>query len=205
MKKIFYFLLFMLAFTFAASAQRFEYQLGLKGGVGAAYLGSNDDNIVNKDNGITYKFGLTGTYYFKESYGFTSGFNILGSDISYKYKVNDLNTPEVQKRNLKNTYLQIPLLLKMRTDNFANRYHIFGEIGYGVNIFVDSQDKNEYHHDYRDVCSSFIVHFGFDMVVLNRSTLVFLIGYDNFFTSMMTMKSEKMTMSNLCFEVAFLF
>lgn len=201
MRKLFYFVLFAMVFSLTASAQRFEYQLGLKAGLGVAYMSANDDNIVKKDNGFTYKFGLTGTYYFKESYGITSGFNIMGTDINYTYEVND----KLVKRNLNNTYLQVPILLKMRTDTFATRFRIFGEIGYGFNMFVAEHDTGDIHHGYRDVCSSFIVHFGLEAEVLNRSTLVFLIGYDNFFTSMMSMKNDKISMSNLCFEVGFLF
>ena len=201
MRKKFYFLLFTMMIAFVASAQRFEYQLGLKGGVGVAYLGANDDDIVNKDNGFTYKFGLTGTYYFKENYGLTSGFNIIGNDISYRYKLNEM----IVNRNLHNTYLQVPVLLKMRTDAFAERFRVFGEIGYGLNMFVSEQDKHEYHHGYRDVCSSFIFHIGMDVNVLNRSTLLFIVGYDGVFTSMMSMKNDKMTMSTLCFEIGFLF
>ena len=202
MRKKFYFLLFATMLAFTATAQRFEYQLGLKGGIGVAYLSANDDNIVSKDNGYTYKFGLTGTYYFKESYGITSGFNIMGTDINYR-KMGANN--EIFKRNLHNTYLQIPFLLKMRTDAFAERFRIFGEIGYGLDLFVAEQDKNDFHHGYRDVCSSFIVHFGFEVNVLNRSTLVFLVGYDDFFTSMLSMQYDKMSMRNLNFEVGFLF
>ena len=205
MRKKFYFLLFTLMIAFVASAQRFEYQLGLKGGVGVAYLGANDDNIVNKDNGFTYKFGLTGTYYFKESYGLTSGFNIIGTDISYRYKLKEGSVEKIVNRNLHNTYLQIPVLLKMRTDAFAEKYRIFGEIGYGLNMFVAEQDKHDFHHGYRDVCSSFIFHVGFEMNVLNRSTLYFLVGYDGIFTSMMSMKNDRMTMSTLCLEIGFLF
>ena len=37
MKKIFCLLLFAGMFSFVASAQRYEYQLGLKGGVGVGF------------------------------------------------------------------------------------------------------------------------------------------------------------------------
>ena len=206
MKKKFCFLLFVMALSFAATAQRFEYQLGLKGGLGVSFLGTNDDNITNKDNGLCYKFGLTGIYYFGESYGFSSGFSIMGSDMSYKIKITDENGAESEvDRNLHNTYLQIPLLLKMRTDPFADKYRIFGEIGYGLNLFVKENDKNDFHHSYRDACSSFILHLGMEMEVLSRSTLQFMVGYDTFFSSMMSMSSDKFTMSNLCFEIGFLF
>ncbi|MBR4137199.1 MAG: outer membrane beta-barrel protein [Bacteroidales bacterium] len=209
MRKKFYFLLFAMMMAFVASAQRFEYQLGLKGGIGAAFMSANDKNIVSKDNGYTYKFGLTGIYYFKENYGIVSGFNIMGSDISYRYEVATVNVKadNIINRSLHNTYLQIPFLLKMRTDAFADKYRVFGEVGYGLDLFVSEQDKGEYdfHHGYRDICSSFILHFGFEMNVLNRSTLLFLVGYDSFFTSMMSMKHDKITMSNLCFEIGFLF
>ena len=208
MKKKFYFLLLAMLFSYVASAQRFEYQLGLKGGLGVAFIGSNNDNIVNRDNGFCYKFGFTGVYYFHENYGVTSGFNIIGHNVSYKYKINEpnsLNNGEVVRRNLNNTYCQVPVLLKMRTDSFSDKYRFFGEIGYGLNIFVAEQDKHDYHHNYRDVCSSFIVHLGMEMEVLNRSTLLFIIGYDNFFSNLMSSSDDKIRLTNVCFEIGFLF
>ena len=206
MKKKFYILLFAMMISVAATAQRFEYQLGLKGGLGIAFMGSNDDNIVSKDNGLCYKFGLTGIYYFGENYGFSSGFSIMGSDMSYKYKyVDELEVSHTVDRNLHNTYLQVPFLLKMRTDAFADKYRIFGEIGYGLNLFVKENDKYDFHHGYRDVCSSFILHLGMEMEVLDRSTLQFMVAYDNFFSSLMSTSNDKITMSNLCFEIGFLF
>lgn len=206
MKKNFCLLLFVMLLSFAASAQRFEYQLGLKGGVGVGFLGLNDDNVVSKDNGFNYKFGLTGIYYFGENYGFVSGFNVIGNKISYKYKVVDeFEVEKIEDRNLNNTYLQIPFLLKMRTDPIAERFRIFGEIGYGLNVLAAQRDKGDFDHPYRDVCSSLIVHLGMEMEVLNRSTLQFMVSYDDFFSNLMSKGNNKVTMRDLCFEIGFLF
>ena len=80
------------------------------------------------------------------------------------------------------------------------------KIGYGLNFFVAEQDKHDFHHKYRDICSSFILHIGMEMEVLNRSTVLFILGYDNFFSNMMSSSNDyKVTMSNLCFEIGFLF
>ena len=206
MKKNFCLLLFVVLFSFFASAQRFEYQLGLRAGAGIGFLGSVDNHIISKDNGFSYSFGLTGVYYFGENYGFSSGFNVIGNNLSYKYKLVDESGVEtIEKRNLTNTYLQIPFILKMRTDPIAERYRIFGEIGYGLNILAAKRDDGEYHHPYRDVCSSLIVHLGMEMEVLNRSTLQFMISYDDFFSNMMSQGNNKLTMRDLCFEIGFLF
>ena len=206
MKKKFYFLLLAMLFSYVASAQRFEYQLGLKGGVGIGFLGSADNNIVSKDNGFNYKFGFTGVYYFGENYGFVSGFNVLGNNLSYKYKiVDDSEVESIENRSLSTTYFQIPIVLKMRTDPIANRLRIFGEIGYGFNVLAAKRDKGDYIHPYRDVCSSLIVHLGVELEVLNRSTLQFIICYDDFFTNMMSKDNNKLTMRDLCFEIGFLF
>ena len=197
MKKNFCLLLLVMLFSFVASAQRFEYQLGLKGGLGVGFLAANDDNIVSKDNGFNYKFGLTGVYYFGENYGVVSGFNVVGNKISYKYNIED--------RNINNTYFQIPIMLKMRTDPIGDIVRVFGEIGYGLNILAAQRDKGDFDHPYRDVCSSLIVHLGAEVEVLNRSTLQFIIAYDDFFSNMMSKGNNKLTVRDLCFEVGFLF
>ena len=211
MKKKFYILLLAMVVSFAATAQRFEYQLGLKGGLGMGWVGNVKDDITQKDKGLCYKYGLTAIYYFGESYGITSGFNIIGNNVSYKYKLIDESeeSPLEQEFKLeyKNTYCQVPLLLKMRTDAFASRLRVFGEIGYGLNILVDGIHKlNDTKQEitYRDVCSSFIVHIGLDVEVLNHSTLQFIVSYDDFFSNMLA-PDNKLTLSNLCFELGFLF
>lgn len=206
MEKKFYFLLFVMLFSLAASAQRFEYQLGLKGGLGLSYLATSDDNVVDRERGFNYKFGFTGIYYFGDNYGFSSGFNVLGNNLSYKYKyVDEFDVEYTEDRNLDNTYLQIPFLLKMRTDPLGDRVRIFGEIGYGLNILAAVHDKGEIDHPYRDVCSSLIVHLGVEIEVLNRSSLQFMAAYDDFFSNMLSKGNNKMTMRDLCFEIGFLF
>ena len=206
MKKNFCLLLFVMLFSFVASAQRFEYQLGLKAGAGIGFLSQSDKNIVDKDNGFSYKFGLTGIYFFGENYGIASGFNVIGNDLSYKYKVVDeSNVETIENRNLNNTYVQVPFVLKMRTDPIGGRYRAFGEIGYGLNIVAAKNDKGDYKHPYRDVCSSLIVHLGMEMEVLSRSTLMFIIAYDDIFSNMMSHDNEKLTIRTLSFEIGFLF
>lgn len=209
MKKI-YLLIVAMVLCLGANAQRFEYQLGLKGGAGFDWIRSIKEDYSSKDNGFCYKFGLTAIYNFGENYGLNTGFNVLGSKFAYTVKVVDDETfiePE-DKNDFRATYCQIPLLLKMRTDAFGSGLRFFGEIGYGFNILVEgqySQNGIKKATPFRDVCSSFIVHLGLEKEVLNRSALQFIIGYDNFFSSMMTMKESKLSISNLCFELGFLF
>ena len=204
MKKKFRFLLCLMIISLAATAQRFEYQLGLKGGLGFDWASSISDDVISKDNGFCYKYGFTGIYYFGENYGITSGFNIFGTKFSYKYE-KELLTKEALHNT---TYCQIPILLKMRTDAFADRFRILGEIGYGFDILVNGEykvDGVKQDNPYRDVCSSFIVHLGFEMEVMSRSALQFIVAYDTFFSSIQTMKNDKLTMGTLCFELGFLF
>ena len=223
MKKKFYILLLAMVVSFAATAQRFEYQLGLKAGLGVSFLTTNASDVTNKSNGLCYKFGFTGIYNFGENYGLTTGFTLMGNHMSYKVKVvqegvnedgTTYTTTSYFKRELKPTYIQIPLLLKMRTDTFGGMFRAFGEIGYGFNVLVKKNDKGDanvwqvYEHKnrYRDVCSSFIVHVGAEMSVMNRSTVQVMLAYDNNFSSMMPMSfDDKYTWSNLCLEVGFLF
>jgi len=211
MEKKFYFLFLAMMVSFVVSAQRFEYQLGLKGGLGVDWIGKVEEDVLNKDNGLCYKFGFTGVYYFKENYGITSGFNIIGNKAGYKYKLTDDSEAVPQEKEFKvdykNTYCQIPILLKMRTDAFASKYRVLGEIGYGLDILVDGEyklDGAKQPNRYRDVCSSFIVHLGLEVEVLKRSTLQFIIAYDNIFTNMSS-SDNRLTMNNLCLEIGFLF
>ena len=222
MKKKFYILLLAMVVSFAATAQRFEYQLGLKAGLGVSYLTTNSSAVSDKSSGLCYKFGFTGIYNFGENYGVTTGFNLMGNNLSYKVKVTEVAINEdgeeytitkYYKRDVKPTYIQIPILLKMRTDTFGGIFRAFGEIGYGFNVLVKKNDKGdenvwqvyEHKNKYRDVCSSFIVHLGMEMSVMDRSTLQVMLAYDNDFSSMMPIGYDKFTWNNFCLEVGFLF
>ena len=210
MIKKFYLLVVVMVLCLGANAQRFEYQLGLKGGVGFDWIRSIKEDYTSKDNGFCYKFGLTANYNFGENYGLNTGFNVLGSSFSYKNKVVDDETfvESEDQHSFRATYCQIPLLLKMRTDAFGEGMRFFGEIGYGFNILVEGQytmNDEKKATPLRDVCSSLIIHLGFEKEVLNRSVVQFIVGYDNFFSSMMTMSQKKLSISNLCFEIGFLF
>ena len=212
MKKKFYLLLAAMMISSAVFSQRFEYQLGLKGALGFDWAGNVKEEVSSKENGFCYNYGFTGIYYFGENYGITSGFNIIGSGFSYKYSLNELPTQDRElvdyeaKYNM--THFQIPILLKMRTDAFADKFRFMGEIGYGFNILANGEYKlNDVKQSspYRDVSSSFIVHLGLEMEVMSRSTLQFVVAYDTFFSSIQSMSNDKLTMSNLCFELGFLF
>ena len=222
MKKKFYILLLAMVVSFAATAQRFEYQLGLKAGLGVSYLTTNSSAVSDKSSGLCYKFGFTGIYNFGENYGVTTGFNLMGNNLSYKVKVTEVaindageeyTITKYYKRDVKPTYIQIPILLKMRTDTFGGIFRAFGEIGYGFNVLVKKNDKGdenvwqvyEHKNKYRDVCSSFIVHLGMEMSVMDRSTLQVMLAYDNDFSSMMPIGYDKFTWNNFCLEVGFLF
>ena len=222
MKKKFYILLLAMVVSFAATAQRFEYQLGLKAGLGVSYLTTNSSAVSDKSSGLSYKFGFTGIYNFGENYGVTTGFNLMGNNLSYKIKVTEVainddgeeyTITKYYKRDVKPTYIQIPILLKMRTDTFGGLFRAFGEIGYGFNVLVKKNDKGdenvwqvyEHKNKYRDVCSSFIVHLGMEMSVMDRSTLQVMLAYDNDFSSMMPIGYDKFTWNNFCLEVGFLF
>jgi len=210
MKKKFFILLFAMMVSFFATGQRFEYQLGLKGALGVDWPGSVGDNVTSKSNGFCYKYGFTAIYYFGENYGVTSGLNIIGSNFSYKYNVEEAEVRKLVEKtaDYTNTYCQIPILLKMRTDTFATRYRFMGEIGYGFDILANGDykvDGEKQKSPYRDVCSSFIIHLGLEMEVMSRSTLQFIVAYDTFFSSIQSMSNDKLTMGNLCFELGFLF
>ena len=93
MRRKLLFFITMLLLSIGASAQFLEYQLGMKASVGMDWMDTYCDNFKEKNkNGVCYKFGLTGTYYFKESYGITSGFNIEAALlISIILKTNNLH------------------------------------------------------------------------------------------------------------------
>ena len=108
----------------------------------------------------------------------------------------------------------------MRTGTFSQRLRFFSEIGYGLDIMVKCRDSYGGWDDaevdgsklpkYRALSNSFILHVGLEIEVMNTSTLLVMISYDDFFTNIIKIKrndyfGNSLTMNNLCLEIGFLF
>lgn len=140
MKKNLLFVGLLLALSLGVSAQSKEYNgfaFGFKVGPGFDWTGSTTGAAVNEGTKVGMNFGLAAEFYFAENYAIVSGVNINLNRGHYSFtdgvldSLAHLKTYNVD-RMYKGTVYEIPLMLKMVTNQFGDfpmRY--FAQVGAG--------------------------------------------------------------------------
>lgn len=140
MKKTLLFASLVLALSLSASAQYKGFSFGFKVGPGFDWTGSTTGAAVNEGTRTGLGLGLVAEYYFADNYAFVTGININMLRGHYSFEngridsiTNNLVTYNVD-RFYKSTVYEIPLMLKMVTNQFGElpiRYYaqVGGAIG----------------------------------------------------------------------------
>lgn len=215
------FLLFAFAILLANNvlAQYQEYQLGLMAQPGYNWLMVSNENISNVKNKFSYKYGLFGSYYFNENYGLSSGIYMLTHSSSYDFKCDKDGSIMNYNHDLRNSYLQVPVLLKGRTDLISNRFRILGEFGAGFDFLIDNKDayrgldgtSDHFDVKYRTFGTSLVMALGTEILIFKNSGLMFKVVYDKNFVNLIKDTDETkgyysaMKMTNLYLEIGFFF
>ncbi len=146
MKKIaFIILIFTLGFQSLIHAQN-DIRFGFQVSPNLTWINSNDNTINRDGSNIGLKLGVMGEYYFAERYAFTGGLGFAfgqggnlvhetGGNFFSKSKLNNPNLneggpmplPDDVNLGYKIQYIEIPVGLKMRTDEIGY-FRYFAEI-----------------------------------------------------------------------------
>jgi len=211
MKKVFLLIATAILLKFNASAQYKEFEFGLMGQPGYSWLNYSNENISNVNNEFTYKYGFFGSYYFAENYGFSSGIDLRSNRGRYDFYYAD--TDRTYRHSFSNTYMQIPLLFRGRTDIISNLVRITGQFGPSLDVLIKHNDSysssNHYDLKYRSLAGSLIFGLGVEFKVMKSSGVMVNVVLDKGFTSL-TKKDDiyyknPITTTNLYFEFGFAF
>jgi len=219
MKKGFLLLVFAMSLTFNVSAQYREFQFGLMYQPGYNWLSVSNDNIMNVKGGYSQKYGLSGSFYFTENYGLSTGVVFQSNNASYDFRYNTDGVNYNYNHKFKNVYLQVPVMLKCRTDVLAERLRIMGEFGAGFSFLIDNKNSYSsiggiYNHldpKYRTFGASLMIGVGTELILFKNSGLVFQVVFDKNFMNIIKDDEKtkdyysKMKFTNLYFEIAFFF
>lgn len=202
--------------TISVSAQYKEIQLGLVGQPGYSILSLPNEKISDVRDGFSYKYGLFGTFYFNENYGFSSGIIVKSFGSGYKMYYVTPESESVYTHNFVNTYLQVPLLFKGRTDAIS-KFRILGEFGLGLDFLLDESSSYNIisgtacqELKYRTFCPSLMIGIGTEFNIYKSSSLIFQVVLDKGFTNLIKTSDlsddySSFKMSCLYFEVGFIF
>jgi len=132
----------VLFFTKAGFTQGSHVRLGLKVAPNIAWMTPNEKNY--KYNGVAagISLGFVSEFNLTEHYAITTGFNFsfLSGNLQLPYALlTDTGTLD-RKYNFR--YLEIPLMMKMKTREYGN-FTLFGQIGFGTgfNLRTKVNDK----------------------------------------------------------------
>lgn len=136
MKKILLIAIAVFFVSSAASAQQKAFQFGFKIGPSISWMKMHAKTYTNEGAKIGFNWGFVGDFYLMENYSIQTGFNVMYLNGSYSYpdrkNTTDLGFVEGNTlRNLRLKYIQIPAVLRMRT-NEINKFTYYGEAGLGL-------------------------------------------------------------------------
>jgi hypothetical protein len=154
--------------------------------------------------------GFVSEFYFSEHYAFSTGFNFLFLNGKLKYP--DVQTPEgstvqetgILTRKYNFIYLEIPLMLKMKTKDFG-KFDFFGQIGFGTGIRLKTKSKDSFQPETGDAVSSknvitdqtsliresVLIGIGTEYHIDESTTLVVGVNYSNSLNNLLTGNNAK--------------
>ncbi len=115
----------MLLTTVCLNAQEFKkFRLGLMASPTLGWIKSNDKEFTSDGVRAGIGGGLVMDFYFSKNYGITTGLQIMNVGGKVKSELLGLNITNT----FKNQYVQLPIGLKMKTNDFSgfNIYGLFG-------------------------------------------------------------------------------
>lgn len=207
MKKIIFSTAFLLVLCIA-QAQYKPFQFGFRLSPNINWVKSDAKGISGGDKKLALNWGFLGNFYFIENYGISTGFNVMRFNSTFNYSTETIKN----ERKIKVNCVEIPILFHMRTDTFADRWRLYGDVGYGFGILFGNNDESTpelgydpYDYKYRH---SFIIGAGVEYRVFKSSVATLGLVYDNNFSDISDAKNNshhQFKIDNFALQLGFLF
>ena len=137
------FILLLSLFTLAAEAQYAPYRFGLKAAPQISWINPNVDTYQGAGAKIGFAWGFIAEFNFTENHSICTGFNMLFNGGKLKFPAVQGGDTGTMIRDYALKYLEIPLSLKMRT-NDINGMRFFGRIGLGTALKIGAKNTDEF-------------------------------------------------------------
>ncbi|MCX6247711.1 MAG: porin family protein [Bacteroidetes bacterium] len=126
-----------------AVSQQSPIRLGLKIAPSLGWMNPNETGYNYNGPKAGVSFGFICDFGFAEHYAFSTGFNFsfLGGNLSYP----NAEAPDtgILDRNYSFRYLEIPLMIKMKTREYGN-FSFYGQIGFGTGFNLRTKVKDDF-------------------------------------------------------------
>jgi hypothetical protein len=179
-------------------AQNLPVKLGLRVAPNIGWMTSDAKHYNSNGTSGGVTIGFVSEFYFLEHYAFSTGFNFLFLNGKLKYPdVKLLEGKTVMdtgtlSRKYNFIYLEIPLMLKMKTKDFG-KFDFYGQIGFGTGFRLKTQsrdsfqptnqdavtDKNEITNKTTMIRESVLIGIGTEFHVDESTTVILGFSYSN--------------------------
>ena len=205
MKKAISIIFVLLFFSFQSFSQVKPFRFGVKVAPNIAWVSPDAENYKSGGATLGFSWGFMADISLTENYFVKTGFNIdyLNGKLEYPHSQilgsDTVATVGVNHRKYNLRYLEIPLTLKMRTNQFG-KIAYFGEIGFGTSfnlraksqdefVYNNGQSSSETEEDIKDEISflkeSIIIGAGIEYFVDQSTSIIVELSFNNGLTNIL--------------------
>ena len=205
-------IIIFLMLSVSSQAQQKPFKFGFKLSPAISWLSPDAKNYEGNGSDFTFSWGLIADITLMENYYLATGFNVsyFGGKLKYPHKAT-LETAGIpmdytgeMQRDYNLRYIEVPLALKMKTNELAKNLKFFGQIGIntGFNIRAKANDEfsgsnpitGKYSYgdnkiDIKDettlIKASLLVGAGTEYVIDESVSVVIGINFNNGFTNIL--------------------
>jgi len=186
-----------------ANAQFKTFAFGFKAAPGIGWVRA-DTKGYSGGSSLSFSWGFVSEFNFTENHSIATGINFqfINGKITYP-DLNALDETGVMDRKLRVKYLQIPLTLKMRTDE-KNNMRFFGQFGLGTGFRLSAKgidefsatsgsttsETNNIDADIAFLRESLIIGLGVEYKISSGNAISGGLTFDNGFTNVLAWKNK---------------
>jgi len=155
--------------TYTANAQFPPYYFGLKAAPQISWMHPNADTYEGAGIRAGFAWGFIAEFNFSENHSIATGFNMIFNGGKLEFPATQDEEPGTMLRTYYLKYLELPLTLKMRT-NEINNMRYFGRIGLGTAFNIGSKKMDEFTNSDGQVVTS--PKSSYDKITFLRESLI---------------------------------
>lgn len=208
-KTIFTLTVIMLILSSTAYAQQKPFKFGFKVAPAISWLSPDAQDYDGGGSGFTFAWGFISDFTLMDNYYVSTGFNMsyfqgkLKYPHSYEYE--NIIYEGTMDRTYNLRYIEVPLSLKMKTNELMDNFQFFGLIGVNTGFKIRSKADDNFKgynenlndsHSYSDeqvdirdesaaVKASLLVGAGTEYVVDESISIIIGINFNNGFTNVL--------------------
>ncbi len=155
MKKIIGLLVAVLFGTALTQAQdNSDFRFGFKVEPNVSWFSPKDKNLEATGSSLRFSYGLNADIMFTDNYAFGTGLTVAsnGGEVTYlsEYSNESGNFIVEKVRDYNNKYVEIPLTLKLRTNEIGYMTYWF-QFGLGLGVNIDARVDEEIEFKYQQI------------------------------------------------------